>query len=179
MWVKADPHDTLLIPSFSPPITTPTQPQISLLADGPCLLSLMLAGGVGVFAGSAVSPMVDVVLFRRLLILLMLLGANVMLFAGAPGRLALAGVLSVVVGTVLFILALWHQPFLLAKGNEWAASFGADSMPQRWLGKVGYSGVPTHEEDVDEAEAEEAAAGDGVKDDQGRTRRVEVEMVKV
>lgn len=72
-----------------------THGQISLPDDASRLLLLMLAGGLGVGAGSALSSFVDVALFRRLLILLMLLGANVMLFAGRPLRTAVVGVCAV------------------------------------------------------------------------------------
>lgn len=152
----------------------------------------MLAGGMGVYAGSTLSPLVDVALFRRLLILLMLLGANIMLFAGTPGRVALSGVLSILALLVLFILALWHQPFLLAKGNSYLAAAGlggeggVESLPQRWLGKLGYSQVATREEEeegeeetdgllVDEAEGKDNAVG---ANDSSRPKAA-IEMVAV
>lgn len=153
----------------------------------------MLAGGVGVYAGSALSPLVDVALFRRLLILLMLLGANVMLFAGTPGGVALSGVLSILVVLVLYVLALWHQPLLLAKGNSYLAAAGlrveggADSpRPQRWLGKAGYSQVATREQEedgeegtdgllVDKAEGKENAK----EGNSGSKSQTTIEMVAV
>lgn len=132
------------------------QRQMALLNDGPSLVSLMLAGGVGVYAGSVLSPMVDVALFRRLLILLMLLGANVMLFAGTPGGVALSGVLSIFSLLILYILALWHQPLLLAKGGNNLAPAGVgmeeeagSHRPQRWLGNAGYNQVATREQEED------------------------------
>jgi hypothetical protein len=136
----------------------------------------MLAGGVGVYAGSALSPLVDVALFRRLLILLMLLGANVMLFAGTPGRVALSGVLSILALISLYILALWHQPFLIAKGNSYLTVAGlggegrVESLPQRWLGKVGYSQVATREE---EEEGEEETDGLLVDEAEGKDNAME------
>ncbi|GAB5035605.1 Hypothetical protein NocV09_02800260 [Nannochloropsis oceanica] len=132
------------------------QRQMALLNDGPSLVSLMIAGGVGVYAGSVLSPMVDGALFRRLLILLMLLGANVMLFAGTPGGVALSGVLSIFSLLILYILALWHQPLLLAKGGNNLAPAGVgmeeeagSHRPQRWLGNAGYNQVATREQEED------------------------------
>lgn len=166
--------------------------QINLPGDGPSLLSLMLAGGVGVYAGSALSPLVDVALFRRLLILLMLLGANVMLFAGTPGRVALSGVLSILALLVLYVLALWHQPFLLAKGNSYLAAAGlggeggVESLPQRWLGNVGYSQVATQEEEEEEEEemdgllVDEGEGKDNAVGGSSRSRpKTAIEMVAV
>jgi len=126
----------------------------------------MLAGGVGVYAGSGLSLLVDVALFRRLLILLMLLGANVMLFAGTPGRVALSGVLSILALLVLYILVLWHHPFLLAKGNNYLAAAGlggeggVENLPQRWLGKVGYRQVATRDEEEEGEEEMDGLLGD-------------------
>jgi hypothetical protein len=71
-------------------------------------MNLMLAGGLGVYLGSVLSPRVDVILFRRLIILLLILGANVMLFAGAPGMSAAVGVSAIVAGLLMYTSALWH-----------------------------------------------------------------------
>lgn len=85
--------------------------QLRLESDGGLLVSLFVAGGLGVWLGSVVSPTVDMVLFRRLLILLLLLGANVMLLTGVgPVVLALGGVLAILGGVALYATALYHEP---------------------------------------------------------------------
>jgi hypothetical protein len=85
--------------------------QLRLGSDSGLLLSLFVAGGVGVWLGSVVSPRVDMVLFRRLLILLLLLGANVMLLTGVvPVTLALGGALALLGGVALYATALYHEP---------------------------------------------------------------------
>jgi hypothetical protein len=168
------------------PIHTPEPPppqittkQITLPDDFPSLSLLMLAGGTGVYAGSAVSAHVDMALFRRLLVLLLVLGANVMLFAGAPGRVALAGVASISAGLVLYMLALWNQPVWpegsgKGKGGRGRGQ-GGSSVLRRWLGGALYSQVALDEDDDEEEEeeemvvdfqrqqeeAEEGGAGDG------------------
>lgn len=108
----------------------------------PEVLVLMVAGGLGVYSGSIISPKVDMPLFRRILIFLLLLGANVMLFAGQPGRLAFVGVISIMGGVILYILALWNQPvFPFMKGSG--------GLSQRWLGNMVYSSVATNDDDED------------------------------
>lgn len=159
----------------------------------------MLAGGMGVYAGSVASSKVDVVVFRRSLILLMLMGANVMLFAGAARRLALLGMIAVGAGIILFVLALWNQPLLLTS-KEWAMkNIGAAAAATgggRWLGNMMYWKVATHEEDAEaeadgdgEEEGEDAAGGaaaeaeaqeeGGLTEKQRRQEGGGVEMVKV
>jgi len=146
-------------------VSVTTHGQISLPDDASRLLLLMLAGGLGVGAGSALSSFVDVALFRRLLILLMLLGANVMLFAGRPLRTAVVGVCAVSLFFLLYLLALWRQPSgpgpwasLLAAAGLAAESSSVDNwVPQRWVGKSGYSRVATQAEE----EREEGRGGDG------------------
>lgn len=159
----------------------------------------MLAGGMGVYAGSVASSKVDVVVFRRSLILLMLMGANVMLFAGAARRLALLGMIAIGAGIILFVLALWNQPLLLTS-KEWAMkNIGAAATAAgggRWLGNMMYRKVATHEEDAEaeadgdgEEEGEDAAGGAAAEAEAqeeggltGKQRRQEgggLEMVKV
>lgn len=163
--------------------------QIMLPQDGPEILGLMLAGGIGVYAGSVASSKVDVVLFRRSLILLMLMGANVMLFAGAARRLAFLGMIAIGAGVILFVLALWNQPLLLTS-KDWAMkNIGAAATAAgggRWLGNMMYRKVATHEEEAeaeDDGEEEDPAGGAAeAQEEGGLTARQEgggVEMVKV
>lgn len=153
--------------------TTPTPtntPQITLPDDLPALSLLLLAGGAGVYAGSCLSSHVDMGLFRWLLVLLLLLGANVMLFAGAPARVALAGVLSIMAGIVLCVLALWNQPVWSAEATKARKRRGGGVL-RRWLGGALYSQVALDE--AEEDDDEEMAV-----DFQSYARKAEVELTK-
>ncbi len=143
-------------PLVSPHTTQHNKPQIVLPDDLPDLALLMLAGGAGIYAGSHISTHVDMALFRRLLVFLLLLGANVMLFAGAPARVALGGVASIMAGIVLYILALWNQPVWPLGAGEGGKgrSGGGSSLLQRWLGGALYSQVAVDEGEEDEEEGE-------------------------
>lgn len=146
--------------------TTNANQQILLPDDLPALSLLMLAGGAGVYAGSAVSAHVDMSLFRRLLVLLLLLGANVMLFAGAPAKVALGGVASISGGVALYILALWNQP-VWPPGKGPAS--GSGGVLRRWLGGALYTQVSLDEEEmiVDFQHQERVEGGDGGRLERG------------
>jgi len=97
-------------------------------------------------------------LFRRLIILLLFMGANVMLFNGLPGDKIVTGVVVVVVVVGLYVGVLWR------KGEKgWVEAWRG-----RWVDDdVMYTKVATSEEEEEEEEEEDEEEGKGQDDGGG------------
>ena len=81
-----------------------------------------------------------------------------MLFAGAPGKVALAGVASILAGIVLYVLALWNQPVWAPGGSQKGGKGGhgkGGGMLRRWLGGALYSRVALDDEEEEGEKGEE------------------------